>query len=451
MRGCVMRRSSAALLVLAAFTMAACADFYTVSRRTTLPREPAKSGLAIHMDAQQRLFIYGADGKYCAEASPDAMAAYAAALALGVSAPGYGAGSGANSSQSQAASIGLRTQSITLMRDALYRLCEATANGTVSKLSATQLLARSQDLTAVVVAVEQLTGAVAANQAILTSNTNADASASLIADAKQLDNARKNEAARIEERNKAQQERDAQREVVNAQKTRTETAERAAVDASDDNPPPANLAELQDNARAERQKLDQEQSNLDSANARLAAAEESVSDATQVREAVASNNSQALTSASTGTGGAGQFSAVVPRNQLSKDATAQVAMAVDSMVTEVLRKDYTVDACMTLMTNPDAFSDLKPAQEQVLNLTLKQCAALMEAKIQNEVYALKPVAFGETASTARLEAALQTPGFQQKLQQWLAENAPGSSITTFVYGGEFAVLREQAIRDLGVQ
>jgi hypothetical protein len=176
-----------------------CANLNTIDRTTSLPIEASKDpvGKVIHLDAQQRLVIYRA-GKYCAEPSPDAMAAYAASLGLGLSIPGQGAGSLSQAQQSAVASIGLRTQSITLMRDALYRMCEAYHNGQLGDTHVVTLLARSQDLTAVILAVEQLTGAVAANQVALTGTAGSSASASLVSNQQLLDAARKNEQAKTE-------------------------------------------------------------------------------------------------------------------------------------------------------------------------------------------------------------------------------------------------------------
>ena len=138
--------------------------------------------VAIHLDAQQRLVLATAQG-YCAEPSPDALSAYVATLGVGATTPSKAeaAVSFANALQGSAASIGLRTQSITLMRDALYRMCEAANNGNLNEIHVARFLRRSQDLTAVILAVEQLTGAVAASQVILTPESSADASANLTA------------------------------------------------------------------------------------------------------------------------------------------------------------------------------------------------------------------------------------------------------------------------------
>lgn len=172
-------------MLLGVLGMTACADLQTVGRTTRLPllvdanNSKVEPGVAIHLDAQQRLVLARGE-KYCAEPSPDALAAYASSLGFGVSAPGQGAASLAQALQSSAGSIGLRTQSITLMRDALYRMCEAANNGDLNRLEVAMFLRRSQDLTAAVLAIEQLTGAVVAQQVILTGNANAAAAASLL-------------------------------------------------------------------------------------------------------------------------------------------------------------------------------------------------------------------------------------------------------------------------------
>jgi len=146
----------------------------TIDRTTSLD-STNKKGKAIHLDIQQRLLVVNAMGKYCAEPSPDAMAAFAAAAGIDASAPTQDAVDAAGSMSSSAASIGLRTQSITLMRDALYRMCEAYGNEMLSKSQVMTLLSRSQDLTAVILATEQLTGAVVAQQAALSGTASADA------------------------------------------------------------------------------------------------------------------------------------------------------------------------------------------------------------------------------------------------------------------------------------
>ncbi len=179
----------ALLVILLIPICGGCANFETLERSTRLPHH----GLAIHLDAPQRLVFSDKDGNLCAEPSPDALQAYAASLGAGISAPSYGAASLAYALEASSASIGLRTQSITLMRDALYRICEASHNGSLVHGDVVQLLERSQDLTLGVLAIEQLTGAVVARQAILTSAANASAAANISNTQASLNNAMANE------------------------------------------------------------------------------------------------------------------------------------------------------------------------------------------------------------------------------------------------------------------
>ena len=73
------------------------------------------------------------------------------------------------------------------------------------------LLGRSQDLTAVILAIEQLTGAVAANQVSLTGTTSADASANLVANEQALVNAQE----KVTKREAAEEEATTKREEAN--------------------------------------------------------------------------------------------------------------------------------------------------------------------------------------------------------------------------------------------
>ena len=180
----VRRTVTVAALVVGIAYLASCANLQTVGRTT-----PIDNGTAIHLDAQQRLVVASANG-YCAEPSPDALSAYVASL--GFSAPGSQNREGASfleALKSATGSIGLRTQSITLMRDALYRMCEASNNGHLSDLEVAAFLRRSQDLTAVVLAIEQLTGAVAANQLALTPGSTATRAEELVSNQQALNEA----------------------------------------------------------------------------------------------------------------------------------------------------------------------------------------------------------------------------------------------------------------------
>ena len=210
------------MVVLAAsLLMVGCANLSTIGRS----HEPLKN-TAIHLDAPQRLVIANEFGEVCAEPSPDALQAYASSFGLGFSAPSKESGSFAQALSASAGSIGLRTQSITLMRDALYRICELYYNGGITKGNAVQLLQRSQELSLGILAIEQLTGAVVAQQVNINTNSAATAAASINDIQKELDKAKADEGTKKTALDSAQTALDAQKKTV-ADKTTEATAAKA--------------------------------------------------------------------------------------------------------------------------------------------------------------------------------------------------------------------------------
>jgi hypothetical protein len=110
------------------------------------------SGESLSLDAKQRLVLAtykgGKSGNrkiVCAEPSPDAFSASSASAAASTAftfptlLPGGGQGTTSGSggiaaaTSESAASIGLRTQTIQLLRDGLYRACEAYMNGAIDQ------------------------------------------------------------------------------------------------------------------------------------------------------------------------------------------------------------------------------------------------------------------------------------------------------------------------------
>lgn len=133
----VLTISAAACLPL---FLAAC-DGSTIYKKSDLGGVQTLS-----IDAKQRLVLVGTrkepDGStrrvVCAEPSPDALVAQAAVLSAsgaykqgGAEAPSAGGNVGVGLQES-ASSIGLRTQSIQILRDGYYRLCESYMNSAIS-------------------------------------------------------------------------------------------------------------------------------------------------------------------------------------------------------------------------------------------------------------------------------------------------------------------------------
>lgn len=103
----------------------------------------------------------------CAEPSPDAITAASLAASAAANAPGQGAAQANLALSQSAASIGIRTPSIQLLRDGMYRLCEAFQNGAIQADDYQGMLQQYQQMVVGLVAIEQLTGTVRAPQVAL--------------------------------------------------------------------------------------------------------------------------------------------------------------------------------------------------------------------------------------------------------------------------------------------
>ncbi|MFA0575281.1 hypothetical protein AB4580_22195 [Vibrio splendidus] len=102
----------------------------------------------------------------CAEPSPDSMSAYAAENSLSIP----DKVKLASAFQEGATYTGLRTQSIQLLRDGMYRLCEAHMSGAIDKSTYGVLVRRYQKNMVALLAIEQLTGVVKAPGATISTN-----------------------------------------------------------------------------------------------------------------------------------------------------------------------------------------------------------------------------------------------------------------------------------------
>ena len=382
----MMRFSITFILFVTCIGLTACANLGTVNRTTILPGKPTTTsdsetdgeGLAIHLDAQQRLVLVRAN-KYCAEPSPDALASYAASAGLGLGKPGKDAASVAQAVQSNVASLGIRTQSITIMRDALYRVCEAIANGVVSDVGAVTLLTRSQNLTAVVLAVEQLTGAVSASPVILTSDARANASAMLMANQELLEAAETDVNEKNENLLKSQQELTEIEESIKEKQNVVTNAQQALNNESGDE---ATLKIRRENLGAATRDLNKEQTKLETTKRTVEFNESLLKEAQKNRDAIRDIREAGLTQVTTTAVGAGQFgNTPVQREQLDAESTKEIASAIKEMVKHVIEKDYTVESCMALITRK---RDSKSASTDENNNIIDACTELVSAKFRKD-------------------------------------------------------------------
>lgn len=115
------------------------------------------------VDIKQRAILVGSDENdnpiICAEPSPDALSAYAAEIAAKVDRPELISAQLTAATQEGASFVGLRTSTIQLLRDSMYRLCEAHMNGAIDRNSYNFQLRKYQRQLVALLAIEQLTGA----------------------------------------------------------------------------------------------------------------------------------------------------------------------------------------------------------------------------------------------------------------------------------------------------
>lgn len=145
-------------------------------------------GTGVSLDITRRAVIavpeYNGDGELigvrtCAEPSPDAMTTLAAQIAGNVTTPeGINAEIAGNLSEN-GAFVGLRTQSIQLLRDAMYRSCEAYLSDGISEDTYELLLKRHQRFMLGLLSIEAITGTVKAPSVTISTQSLAAAARSL--------------------------------------------------------------------------------------------------------------------------------------------------------------------------------------------------------------------------------------------------------------------------------
>jgi len=126
------------------------------------------------VDPQNKNLVKIKITRFCAEPSPDALSAYALELAAKAELPDKTAAQLSLASQEGSSFVGLRTQSIQIMRDSMYRICEAYASGGITADQFNTMLLRSQKMMVTLLAIEQITGTLQAPSVVI--NTRGEAS-----------------------------------------------------------------------------------------------------------------------------------------------------------------------------------------------------------------------------------------------------------------------------------
>jgi hypothetical protein len=352
------------------------------------------SGLAIHLDAPQRL-VFSKPGFICAEPSPDALQAYASSLGFGVNIPGSAAAEVAQALATSAGSIGLRTQSITLMRDHLYRICEAYYNRAITELDVAQLLRRSQDMTLGVLAIEQLTGAVAARQVMIAKSANADVSGNVADTRALLSSARESELSARDSLSKAEGRVAEQQRLVNAKETELKNAREQGMQQ-------AQIQALEEDLK----KLQTELARNEEA---VRAANENFEEARETTEVIRANFDAARASASAAARGTGEFSESPSDSRVDANTATALSLAAQTIIKDVITKGHLTDSCISIMNRfvileadirqqetelerGNNTATLRANRERAARLTplYEQCVKVFEANVKRHVEGSDP-------------------------------------------------------------
>jgi hypothetical protein len=169
-RQTIATRGAVACLVLASTGCVANLD--SIHRTDSLPKDvTAGKGTAVIIDAKQRTILSEtktlpatSDGSgavvaaFCAEPSPDALSALSANANGNFSQKDALTLSGNAALTEQAEELGVRTTTIQLMRDIMYRECEAYLSGAIHDVTFMTAHRRLQSSMVAILAIEQLTG-----------------------------------------------------------------------------------------------------------------------------------------------------------------------------------------------------------------------------------------------------------------------------------------------------
>ncbi len=323
------------IAIVIAATFSGCARLTSIHRDT--PLEPSGDKL-FAIDAKQRIVVTSHRTSYeydenkkpiktisnlitCAEPSPDALSVISAAFSSSLDVSGKGALGLNNAINESGSNIGLRTQSIQLLRDGMYRLCEGYMGGAISDVEFQLNQRRYQNIMVGLLAIEQLTGVVRPPQVVLGGNLAVDAGEKLIKAQQLLDDSVAKEKALITAAEEA--------------KSTESTDNKAAVAKEAEAAKAGATQETKDAAAAARKKADQ--SAVKTKEAKKAAAEATINRESLERM----RNSARLADV------AATSAFALEQQQVTKADKTKIADKVYKIVELVVQEDYTKDACMS--------------------------------------------------------------------------------------------------------
>ncbi|MFM2059932.1 MAG: hypothetical protein RLY71_4317 [Pseudomonadota bacterium] len=390
-----------ALVVLAALSTSGCAYLTNYTRSVDLD---GKSSLSI--DVKQRVVFSkktktktkandanGNEGVViegvviCAEPSPDALTVLGASGGLSFNDIAAEKSVGATAALAESGSfVGLRTQSIQLLRDAMYRLCEGYAGEAVTPVEFASMQRRYQSTMMGLIAIEQLTRPVVAAQVALVSNASAGAGAS--GDDAALEKARSRAEEKAKEVNSAQDEARRARAKWDSAKADVDRNEAAIAKAKADKDTSAEVQLI-----AGRPALAQA---LDAANLDRLAAEDRLGVARDLSRKAEADLAAARTRSNASAGGNAKVDST---SAATVQTTRELVDGVREIVAEI-NKSYTKEGCFGLIERLVVLETRQgfPARAEEKN-AIQEGVELCKQILTSEVNIAEKV-----AETKRLEA-----------------------------------------------
>lgn len=342
----------------------------------------AEDGTSISVDAKQRAIFSVQKGRdssqdsnwrvVCAEPSPDALAAISSSAAIDAEVAGKALGLALGSNES-AASIGLRTQTIQLLRDGMYRLCEGYASSALDEIAFSRLQRRYQNVMLGLLAVEQLTGTVVASQVAMQSSAIAHLGTGIKEVSEALVDARGQEQSAKVALDEAKTKQ--------ADLVKSHAAAKAAYDLAIQGSPDGSS----DVAKKAKATLDAADSDLQNGSqsvlqktTQYAVRKNELESLESIRETLsrATSDLSSTITFSTPTG-----SKINPSSDL---ATGEVATVVKEIVNQIVTHDYTRETCLDTLLSRNSQKIISENKDtRLLEVALLYCAAALEIDAGN--------------------------------------------------------------------
>ncbi len=323
-----------AALLLATVMLSGClANMNSIYREFDVNR-----GQSVSIDAKQRVVLVTKNG-VCAEPSPDALSVIGASLAASGATPQQISVQLAAAMSETGSNIGVRSQTIQLLRDAMYRLCEGHIGGAIRGPAFIKLQRVYQNAMMGLLAIEQLTGAVAPRARIINASAKADSGTSLLEAQKSLEIARESLDKLEKSLKKANDDLAKEQGALREKNKESETLKTAS---ESDSSKTAEAAAAASKATQQKEMTDKTQKIVDDLQKQVEDAKKNLKAAEEFRDRSRGVKSK--------TGGKGQFlgNTGSTSSTISKEAAKELGAAVVAIVKEIVNASYAEETCLEI-------------------------------------------------------------------------------------------------------